>query len=72
MKIGYKYSGFHGELKSNANKKFQTASDFKNQFFDSCCHPIRMVPLSIRYIDKNDQIVSAVIPNMIISACGCS
>ncbi len=39
---------------------------------DTCCHPVSMESLVIKYIHNNGSIISQVIPNMIVTGCGCS
>jgi hypothetical protein len=42
------------------------------EILETCCHPISMESLVIKYIANNGSIISQVIPNMIVTGCGCS
>ncbi len=71
--LDFKYTGHHGELKHYVNSNLLSKEEnFNGKFLDSCCHPIRMQPLSIQYIASNHSIVDITLPNMIVTACGCS
>ncbi len=39
---------------------------------ETCCHPISMKSLEMKYLASDGSIVSAIVPNMIIEGCGCS
>jgi hypothetical protein len=39
---------------------------------ETCCHPISMDSLVVKYLAGNGSVVSTVIPNMIVTGCGCS
>ena len=43
-----------------------------SKLLDTCCHPISMDSLIVKYLATNGSVVSTVIPNMIITGCGCS
>ncbi|XP_072023781.1 inhibin beta E chain-like [Amphiura filiformis] len=37
-----------------------------------CCAPERLDPLSIMYLNSNNQITRDILPNMIVTSCGCA
>ncbi len=44
---------------------------------DTCCHPISMASVTVMYSQVNLQtnttsVVSSVLPNMVVTECGCS
>lgn len=58
----------HAEIKNQFNlhnKKY-------DKFMPTCCHPTTMESLYVTYIDSAGNTVSANIPNMITTSCGCS
>lgn len=55
------------------NEKILAKEKFDaNEMLETCCHPISMESLVIKYMANNGSLVSTVVPNMIISGCGCS
>lgn len=67
-----KYSQ-NAEVKLTYNDQLRIKSDYlTNEMMETCCHPVSMDSLVIKYIATNGSIISKVLPNMIITGCGCS
>jgi len=63
----------NAEVKLTYNEKFLTGNnEIKGEMMETCCHPVSTDSLVIKYIVNNGSIISKVLPNMIITGCGCS
>lgn len=71
FKYASKYSQ-NAEVKLTYNEKFLTGDYETGEMMETCCHPVSMDSLVIKYIANNGSIISKVLPNMIITGCGCS
>jgi hypothetical protein len=72
-KSSFKYGGNNGELKLRYNEKLLSNNLFgADELLETCCHPVSMDSLVIKYLAGNGSVISTVIPNMIITGCGCS
>ena len=70
--IGFKYASHNAEVKLKYNQKLLTESSESSEMLETCCHPVSMDSLVVKYLASNGSVVSTVIPNMIITGCGCS
>ncbi len=59
------------KLKYNEKILSQDSID-SSEMLETCCHPISMDSLVVKYLASNGSVVSTIIPNMIITGCGCS
>jgi hypothetical protein len=60
-------------VKLKYNERLLSKETFDaGEMLETCCHPISMDSLVIKYLATNGSVVSTVIPNMIITGCGCS
>lgn len=62
----------NAEWKLTYNENFLKGDFETGEMLETCCHPVNMDSLVIKYIANNGSIVSKVLPNMIITGCGCS
>lgn len=58
---------YHAGLKNRFN-------EFRNDkpILSTCCHPTKMRSLEVTYMQPSGGMVTHIMPNMIVSACGCS
>ena len=62
----------NADFKQRYNQYFSSKySNGKNRL-STCCHPISTSSMKIKHFLKNGTVVTSVVPNMIITACGCS
>jgi hypothetical protein len=59
------------KLRLNENVLSKDKFD-QSEILETCCHPISMDSLVVKYLASNGSVVSTVLPNMIITGCGCS
>ncbi|RNA36749.1 Inhibin beta B [Brachionus plicatilis] len=70
--FNYGGTGVNSELKMRYNEQSKSRLNFEpSQLFETCCHPISMESLTITYVSGNNTLIRAVIPNMIVTGCGC-
>ncbi|CAF0722869.1 unnamed protein product [Brachionus calyciflorus] len=71
--FNYGNGNINSEIKQKLNERTKSKDYFEaNEILETCCHPISMESLVITYMANNGSVVHAVIPNMIITGCGCS
>ena len=73
QKKGFKYASHNTEVKLKYNERIMSGDNFNpSELLETCCHPVSMDSLLVKYVANNGSVVSTVIPNMIITGCGCS
>ncbi len=70
---GFVNSSKNAQIKYIYNQnKIEGSGNAAVHELSSCCHPTKMKSLTIRYIRSDGIAVTTVLPNMIVTECGCS
>ncbi len=65
-------SSKNAQIKNIYNQNNVGRSGSLSQKLSTCCHPTKMKSLTIRYLTGNGTAITTVLPNMIVTECGCS